>query len=123
MPILFAASASLAIVRWALLVGATLFGAIAWAVAGDTGLAPDLLAQMPYAPAVLTGCFVTIVLAVWGLQHQPGVASNPVIGWALAETMALLGGVYLLLVGDPTFWLVGLAAQLVVSFVVMPLKA
>lgn len=124
MPLLFAASsASLSIVRWALLAGATLFGAIAWVIADGTGLAPGLLAQIPYAPIVLTGFFVTIVLAVWGLQHQPKTASNPVVGWALAETMSLLGGVYLLLVGDPTFWLVGLATQFVVSFVVMPLRA
>lgn len=124
MPVLFAASAaSLSIIRLALLAGTTLFGAVAWFLADGTGLTPDLVADLPYAPVGLTVLFAALTVGLWIVRAQRrATGGSPIVGWALAESMALIGGVYLLLVGDPAFLVVGLAAQLVVSFVVMPVS-
>ncbi|PEN08010.1 hypothetical protein CRI93_06090 [Longimonas halophila] len=124
MPIFFAASAaSLSIIRLALLAGTTMFGAMAWFLAGGTGLAPDLVAELPYAPVALTVLFAALAVGVWIVRAQRrATGGSPIVGWALAESMALIGGVYLLLAGDPAFLVVGLAAQLFVSFVAMPVS-
>ncbi|MFO8231052.1 MAG: hypothetical protein R6U20_00150 [Longimonas sp.] len=116
-------NAPLSVIRLALISGTTLFGAAAWIIAGGDGLAPPLLNDFPYAPMALTALFVVLAIGIWILRaQQRSTGTSPVVGWALAEAMAVLGGVYLLMVGDPAFLVVGLAAQLFVSFVVMPIS-
>ena len=117
----------LSIVRLALIVGTTLFGGIAWflanSIADGSGIAPELLNEFPLVPVVITALFVVLVIGIAVVRvQQRAWGMSPLAGWALAEVMAMLGAAYLLMVGDPVFFVAGLVAQLIVSFVVLPLK-
>ena len=125
MPVLFADSSTpLRAIRLALLGGTTAFGLVAWVLAGRKGLAPELLSSIgEYAPIGMAALFAFLAAGMWVARTQRRTTGgSPIVGWALAESMALTGGVYFLLVGDPTFWIFGLAVQLFVSFVVMPIS-
>lgn len=115
----------LPVIRLGLLGGTTLFGLVAWVIAGSEGIAPELFSSLgEYAPMGITALFVVLAIGVWVARTQQHVSGgSPIVGWALAEAMALLGGIYFLLVGDPTFWIFGLAVQLFVSFVFMPITS
>ena len=94
-------------------------------MAGGEGLAPELIDSVePYAPMGVTALFAVLAIGIWVVRAQrQATGISPIVGWALAEGMALIGGGYLLLAGDPTFFVVGLAAQLFVSFVVLPVSS
>lgn len=115
----------LPVIRLGLLGGTTLFGLVAWVIAGSEGIAPELFSSLgEYAPMGITALFVVLAIGVWVARTQQHASGgSPIVGWALAEAMALLGGIYFLLVGDPTFWIFGLAVQLFVSFVFMPITS
>lgn len=123
---LFATSDTpLSVVRLGLLGGTTMLGLVAWVIAGSEGMAPELFSSIgEYAPMGMTALFVVLAIGIWVVRTQRrATGGSPIVGWALAEGMAILGGIYFLLVGDPTFWIFGLAVQLFVSFVLMPISS
>lgn len=124
----------LTLIRFALLGGVVIFGGIAWLFA--RGLEPG-----GFAPELVQGVeqyvwygFILLFLGVFGgaltLQSRWASADDfeakkglNIAGWALAEFPALLGALYLLLVGDPTFFVIGLALMGFVAFVLLPVPS
>lgn len=121
------------IVRILLLVGVVLFGGIAWflgRVQFAGGMAPNVfqgIESYVWYGFILT--FVGVFGAAVALRSRWQAADDfkaerqiNIAGWALAELTAILGGVYLMLVGDPTFFGAGLGLMIFASFVLLPIS-
>jgi hypothetical protein len=131
-----ATTAQQAIIRLALLAGALLFGAVIWWLARDGrvplgragGAAPDPDALRPLrliGPVLSVGA-VAVAAALRAMiarTADPGrIASLRILAWAAGEAAALFGGVYWLLSGDSSRYVIGLIAMLA-TYVVVPLRA
>lgn len=118
------------IIRWALLGGVVIFGAAAWFV-NQQANAPMLSGEV--GGTIRWGLFaffggvaigILVVKQKW-TTAETFDAKRPlnIVGWALAESMALVGAVYFLLTSNPAFFLTGLLVQLFVSFMFLPVPA
>ena len=112
---------TLALIRIALLVGVLVFGAIVWYLrrSGD-----------PTYPVNPRGLRVA-GQAVWGLMTLGTLglfvaagrasperrASFSVIAWALGEATAIYGGLFWMTLGDPQWYLYGVACLLLTYFI------
>jgi hypothetical protein len=116
------------IVRYALLAGTLSFGMIAWAVSGTRGLVPAIDDGIEvYVWSMLVLVFIGLFGGVLAVRSKWTAAetfdekqSANIVGWALAESAGLLGGLYLLMVGNPLFFGAGIALQGMASFVLLP---
>lgn len=118
---------ALALIRISLLVGVLIFGALTWWLqrAGD---------RPPSDPASLR-TLRTAGFAIWAAAlallgflrtrlaglSESARRSYLVIGWGVAEAVALFGGVVYFLTGDPRWYLAGLFFM-IGSFLVFPLR-
>ncbi|WP_263785298.1 hypothetical protein [Salinibacter grassmerensis] len=127
----------LRIVRIALLTGIVVFGVITWILGRvvlpgpatpplAAGLVQEIGAYVEYG-FVLT--FLGVFGGVIALRSRWKAAEDfeaerqiNLAGWALANFTALSGGIYLMLVGDPTFFGAGLALMVLTAFVLLPIS-
>jgi hypothetical protein len=123
------------ILRLAFLVGVLAFGAVIWWLSrgGRTpgtggGEAPDpatLRTLRLVGPVLAVGAVAAAAAlrAVIARTTDPArVWSLRVVAWAVGEVAALFGGVYWLLSGDPSRYVIGLVAM-AATFVAVPLRA
>lgn len=113
--------------------GVLVFGAAAWGltVMKGAGMAPDLVTGYEFFVWGGLGLlFLVLFAGVVGLRSRWDVAEDAstkqtvnIMGWAVAETGGLVGCVYFLLVGDPTFFGVGLALLILTTFVLLPIPS
>ncbi|MDX1428914.1 MAG: hypothetical protein R3282_01450 [Rhodothermales bacterium] len=120
-------SASLPIIRVMLLAGVVIFGAIAIYLAKSGAVTPmgeGTVQALRLAFVVVLG---SVGIALFFFRRKrlalpddqdPALLNN--LGWALGESVALFGGVLLILSGDMTYFLVGFVMMLV-SFVFFPI--
>ena len=115
------ATRTLGLIRIALLVGVLAFGALVWYLrrSGDAAFAVDprglrLAGQAVWAAATL-GTLVLFVAA--GRAAPERRATFAVIAWALGESTAIYGGLFWMLLGDPQWYLYGVACLLLTYFI------
>jgi hypothetical protein len=120
-------TAKLGVIRVAMLAGVLSFGAVSWFVRRQ-GTAPASTVDpglLGIAGSVIWGLAVLGILVLFLLlrnRETPARRSAfSIIGWALGESVALFGGVYLFLIGDPKWFLAGLTA-LLLTFFIFPLR-
>ena len=112
---------TLAIIRIALLVGVLAFGGIVWYVrlSGNTAYGVDPRGLRSAGQAV----WGLMTLGTMGLFVAAGRASAErratfsVIAWALGEATAIYGGLFWMLLGDPQWYLYGVACLLLTYFI------
>ena len=120
-------SATLRIVRIALLSGVLIFGGLAYYLTEQQGggLGPENGGLLQIANIViLVGAAVGIMIIQRRhlAQHDPAKRTTlNITAWALGEATALFGGVHWLLVGNPIPYMVGLV-MMIASFVVVPIR-
>lgn len=112
-------------IRLAMLGGVLLFGAVCWMLQRTPDWSPSpadpaalrLVARILWAAAVVgVGILVLRARSV----TRPGQASTlGILGWALGEMVALLGGVVYFLTGVAT-WYVGGVVFLALTFLLLP---
>lgn len=120
-------SATLRIIRIALLTGVLVFGGIAYYLTDQRGggLAPENGGVLQVINiVVLVGAAVGIMIIqrrhLAERDAKKRSALN-IIAWALGESTALFGGVHFMLVGNSIPFLVGLV-MMIASFVVVPIR-
>ena len=115
------------IIRIALLGGVAVFGAVAIYLAKNGAVQPanpETIEALEYAYAAM---LFVVAGSTYLLRRRRTTATDAarilqlnIVGWALGESLALLGGVMLLLSGDVVYYLVGVVMMLV-SFVFFPI--
>ena len=112
---------TLGIIRIALLVGVLVFGAVVWFLRRSDGVAEGvdprslrLAGQAVWAAATLgtLGLFLAA-----GRASSERRATFSVIAWALGESTAIYGGLFWMLLGDPQWYLYGVACLLLTYFI------
>jgi len=112
---------TLALIRIALLVGVLAFGGIVWFVrrSQDASYSVDPHGMRVAGQAV----WAIMTLGTLGLFLAAGRASPErratfsVIGWALGEATAIYGGLFWMMLGDPQWYLYGVACLLLTYFI------
>ena len=112
---------TLALIRIALLVGVLAFGGIVWYIrrSGDASYSVDPRGLRVAGQAV----WGTMTLGTLGLFAAAGRATPArramygVIAWALGEATAVYGGLFWMLLGDPQWYLYGVACLLLTYFI------
>ncbi|MFQ5571861.1 MAG: hypothetical protein ACE5G0_19455 [Rhodothermales bacterium] len=117
---------TLNLVRFALLTGILLFGVIAWFMtSGETGFTanPEVAFLMRLA---FIGVFAVAAVGMALMRRQvqragtfAKKAQRSLVGYALAEGVALYGAIYLFITGSALLFLVGLLVFLV-AFLMFP---
>ena len=122
-------STTLSVIRVTLLAGVVIFGVVGIYLTKGGSLEP--LEEQTLE--VLRMAFVAILAAVgaamfifWrkrvALKPEDDPSTLNITGWALGESVALFGGVILLLSGDISYYLIGVVVMLV-SFIFFPIPA
>jgi hypothetical protein len=106
-----------------------MFGAVAIYVSKNSGsqlVARETIEALEYAYAAM---LFVVAVAVYLLRRRRLLATESgtvfrlnIVGWALGESLALLGGVMLLVSGNVVYYLVGVVMMLV-SFVFFPIPS
>ena len=120
-----------AIIRFSLLSGVLLFGAVCWFTANQRGGGPqpnvDLASFALFRIAVPVLCLGALVIAtvlrgrVARERDAQQRNSLRVAAWAVGEGSALAGGVYYFMTGDPKLYVIGVVA-LLATFIIVPLR-
>ncbi len=112
---------TLGLIRIALLVGVLVFGGVVWFVrrSGDASSTVDprgmrIAGQAVWGLATLgtLGLFLAA-----GRASPDRRASFAVIAWALGESTAIYGGLFWMMLGDPQWYLYGVACLLLTYFI------
>jgi len=112
---------TLGLIRIAFLVGVLAFGGIVWHLrrSGDTGYLVNPRSLRVAGQAVwgtmTLGTLALFLLA--GPANPERRGSLSVIAWALGEATAIYGGLFWLLLGDPQWYLYGVACLLLTYFI------
>jgi hypothetical protein len=112
---------TLGLIRIAFLVGVLAFGGIVWHLrrSGDTGYLVNPRSLRVAGQAVwgtmTLGTLALFLLA--GRANPERRGSLGVIAWALGEATAIYGGLFWLLLGDPQWYLYGVACLLLTYFI------
>ena len=112
---------TLALIRIALLVGVLVFGAVVWYLrrSGDASYAINPRGLRVAGQAV----WGLMTLGTLGLFVAAGRASPDrraafsVVAWALGEATAIYGGLFWMILGDPQWYLYGVACLLLTYFI------
>lgn len=118
---------ALAIIRIALLVGVLLFGAAILFILRRGTWVPAPAESLETLRMIGIGLWAVAIVAVIALRARglgrragPGGSDPRIIGWAIGEAVALFGGVYYLLSGRHTWYILGLMF-LVMTFLLFPI--
>jgi hypothetical protein len=117
-------AARLPLIRIALFAAPLVFGVIALVMRGTAGitLEPEALGPIRLVAYLLFPAMLTLILTLRMMsagKTQEQRFSLCVSGWAAAESVALMGGVFMLLGGEPWPWVAGLAF-IAVSWQLLP---
>lgn len=122
---------NLAIIRFALLSGVLLFGAVCWFVTSQRGggaqpgASPAAFAAFRIVVPALCLVAIAVAAALRGVVARERDAQKRVslriIGWAMGEGAALVGAVYYFNLGDPRLYVLGVVAMLA-TFIILPLR-
>ena len=112
---------TLALIRIALLVGVLVFGGVVWYLrrTGDAsyGVNPHGLRVAGQAVwALMTIGTLGLFLAA-GKASPERRAAFSVVAWALGEATAIYGGLFWMMLGDPQWYLYGVACLLLTYFI------
>jgi hypothetical protein len=120
-------SATLRIIRVALMSGVLVFGGIAYYLTQQQGggLGPEMADTLQIVNIVL---LVGAAIGIMILQRRHAAETDPakrttlnIAAWAMGEATALFGGVHFMLVGNAIPFLVGLV-MMIASFIVVPIR-
>ena len=120
-------SATLRIIRIALLSGVLMFGGIAYYLTGEAGggLAPENAGTLQVVNVIL---LMAAMVGVLMMQRRHRAERDParrstlnITAWAMGEAVALFGGVHYLLAGNPLPFMIGLMTM-VAAFVLVPIR-
>jgi hypothetical protein len=119
-------SATLRVIRIALLSGVLMFGGVAYYLTRQNGpLGAENAAALQMINVVLlvgAGAGIMFIQRRHLAENDPAKRSTlNIIAWAMGEATALFGGVHFLMVGNPVPYLVGLV-MMVAAFVVVPIR-
>lgn len=122
-----AAPGALRVIRVALLAGVVIFGTVVFYVTRE-GPVSDVPTQagryLSFVLLGLAGASLAALVVVRSVRENANdwvrKSSLTVIGWALGEAPALLGGVIWMLTGSPVPYMIGFAV-LLVSFLMVPI--
>lgn len=115
------ATRTLGIIRIALLVGVLVFGAVVWFLRRSDGTAFSVdprglrLAGQAVWGAATLGTLALFLAA--GRASPERRATFAVIAWALGESTAIYGGLFWMILGDPQWYLYGVACLLLTYFI------
>jgi hypothetical protein len=119
---------ALAVIRIAILAGILLFGAVIWFLHRQPGwspMRPEALRTLRGAALLVCGAMLAVTMALRVAHGRAttvvGGARLAILGWALAEIPALLGGVYYYLSNDPRLYVLGIVI-LLAAFIILPLR-
>jgi hypothetical protein len=122
---------NLALVRFALLGGVLLFGAVCWFVTDQRGGGPQadadpaaLAVFRVLVPALCLGAIAVATVLRGRVARERDAAKRDslrMIAWAVGEGTALMGGVYYFKLGDPKLYVLGVVAMLA-TFIILPLR-
>ena len=115
------ATRTLALIRIALLVGVLAFGGIVWYLrrSGEASYTVDPHG-LRVAGQAIWGLMTLGTLALFLAAGRATPQRRPafsVIAWALGEATALYGGLYWMLLGNPQWYLYGVACLLLTYFI------
>jgi hypothetical protein len=118
------APAQIQIIRIALFAAPLLFGIVVLLMRGTMGMTlhADALGPIRLVAYLLFPAMLTLILALRAMLAGKSAQqrfSLCVSGWAAAESTALMGGVFMLLGGEPWAWVGGLAF-IAVSWQLLP---
>jgi hypothetical protein len=120
------AARTLAIIRIALLAGVLAFGAVVWYLRRSGGASYDVDPRgLRLAGQAIWGVATFGTLIVFLAADRVPAARRPalsLIAWALGESTALYGGLFWLMLGDPQWYLYGVACLLLTYFI-FPVRA
>lgn len=120
-------SATLRIIRIALLSGVLVFGGLAYFLTNQQGggLGPENAGVLQMVNIVL---LVAAALGIVLVQRRHLAETDPrkrttlnIAAWAMGEATALFGGVHFMLVGNPIPYFVGLV-MMIAAFVTVPIR-
>jgi len=118
---------TLRVIRLALLGGVLLFGSVVWYLTARGTIDPLPAAGMTPLLIAFTGVSLASLFGLAVLRSQQARAEDPlrratlaIVGWAVGEAPALLGGVIYLLSASPIAYYTGVAI-LLASFAVIPI--
>lgn len=120
-------SATLRIIRIALLSGVLMFGGIAYYLTQQQGggLGPENADTLQVVNIVM---LIAAAIGILFVQRRHAAEKDPqkrttlnITAWAMGEATALFGGVHFMLVGNPIPFLVGLV-MMIASFVLVPIR-
>jgi hypothetical protein len=120
-------SATLRIIRIALLSGVLMFGGIAYYLTQQQGggLGPENADTLQIINIVM---LIGAAIGILFVQRRHAAEREPqkrttlnITAWAMGEATALFGGVHFMLVGNPIPFLVGLV-MMIASFVLVPIR-
>lgn len=120
-------SATLRIIRVALMSGVLVFGGIAYYLTQQQGggLGPEMADTLQIVNIVL---LVGAAIGIMIIQRRHAAETDPakrttlnIAAWAMGEATALFGGVHFMLVGNAIPFLVGLV-MMIASFIVVPIR-
>lgn len=119
-------SATLRIVRIALLSGVLMFGGVAYYLTQQNGgLAPESAGPLQIVNIVLLVAAAAALLVIQRrhlAERDPGKRTTlNIMAWAFGEATALFGGVHYMMVGNAIPYLVGVV-MMVAAFVVVPIR-
>lgn len=115
------ATRTLGLIRIALLVGVLVFGGVVWYLrrTGDRayGVDPRGLRRAGQAVWGLATLGTLGLFLAAGRASPERRATFAVVAWALGESTAIYGGLFWMLLGDPQWYLYGVACLLLTYFI------
>lgn len=118
-----------ALIRFAILLGVLVFGAVAWWMRDGSGATPppnpDFFVRLGIFPALVVGAAlaaVVVLRVMWGRTTDPARRRTlAIVAMAPAEAAALFGAVGYFLAGDSRWFLMGMFV-LAAAVVLFPLR-
>jgi len=118
----------LTLIRAALIGGAVIFGAVFWFLMQQSGTPVLDRETLPFVRWGILALFAVAAVAILVIRQKWMAAESfeekrslNITGWALAEGMTSVGAIYIFLAANPAYFVVGLLAQLLISFVLLPI--
>lgn len=110
------------------MLGTITFGVVAWFIGsglpGENSAAVEGFLPIVFAVVLAIALGVVVFLSK-KVQQAGSTEANQltIVGWAAAESTALLGAIVLLISGNPLYFMVGGLFFVVAMFVILPIRS